>query len=67
MPMTFDISRQWVFGSWDRTRLIKPFARMRPTFHAAIDAHAWTADDETLTRELERVLQLKPDSTEISL
>ena len=54
-PIVFKNSREWVFRSWDRTRLIKPFAKMTPIFLEPIDSRLWR-DDESLTREVERVL-----------
>jgi lysophospholipid acyltransferase (LPLAT)-like uncharacterized protein len=56
MPIVFKNSREWVFRSWDRTRLIKPFAKMRPIFLPPIDATLWEGDDESLTLEVQRLL-----------
>ncbi|MCE5230575.1 lysophospholipid acyltransferase family protein [bacterium] len=52
VPFGFAYSSQFVFKSWDRTRLPKPFAKMAAYIGPPIDPRQWAGDDH------ERALQL---------
>lgn len=56
LPVVFDQSRKFVFRSWDRTMLPKPFARTTILIHEPLDTAAWSDDDESNARQLGALL-----------
>lgn len=46
VPMAFHNQRQWVFNSWDRTRLAKPFTRCLVRVGQPIDPQQWDGPDD---------------------
>jgi lysophospholipid acyltransferase (LPLAT)-like uncharacterized protein len=51
LPVSFRFSRQWVFNSWDRTKLAKPWAVMECRFATPLDAATWSAADDAARAE----------------
>jgi lysophospholipid acyltransferase (LPLAT)-like uncharacterized protein len=56
VPMAFRHSRQIVFHSWDRTRLPKPFSRMRGLFGEPLDPAAHPLEAATSAATLTALL-----------
>jgi lysophospholipid acyltransferase (LPLAT)-like uncharacterized protein len=57
LPVAFRPTSAWVFKSWDRTKLPKPFSILECRFAAPIDASDWNADDDaTHAKRIEAVL-----------
>lgn len=61
LPVAFHISRQWAFGSWDRTKLAKPWAAMECRFGPMQDIRTWAGDDPSFARHLEQELNRLSD------
>ena len=57
VPVAFHSSRRWVFGSWDRTRLPKPFASLRIHLGEPRDP----SDSDQTENEIAGNLQLELD------
>jgi len=49
IPVRFELGSQWTLGSWDRSRIAKPFSRWTVNFMPAIDPTPFASDDEALT------------------
>ncbi|HPK04015.1 MAG TPA: lysophospholipid acyltransferase family protein [Candidatus Sumerlaeota bacterium] len=58
VPVAFHHQRQWVFGSWDRTRLPKPFTRTTCVFGEPLDASRWDDEAALLQRMVEALDQM---------
>ena len=61
IPVAVDISREWVFNSWDRFRLPKPFARVKVLYGAPINIESkedWDTQIESL-QQIMKDLELK--------
>jgi lysophospholipid acyltransferase (LPLAT)-like uncharacterized protein len=57
LPVSFEFSRQWVFRSWDRTRLAKPWATIEYRFPFLVASGASSRmDDRELLRRLTSAL-----------
>jgi lysophospholipid acyltransferase (LPLAT)-like uncharacterized protein len=65
VPVSFRFSRQWVFKSWDRTRLAKPWAIMECSVGAPVEASAWDGlEPEAQARQLEAEMAKLPGMDE---
>jgi lysophospholipid acyltransferase (LPLAT)-like uncharacterized protein len=66
LPVSFELSRQWVFRSWDRARLAKPWATLECRFWAPVDPAAWEdLGPEAQARRLEAMLsETEPTTAE---
>ena len=56
IPLAFHPYRRWVFRSWDRTRLPKPFATIRPRLGRPVDPSALDQTEIEISEGLERTL-----------
>ncbi len=56
IPVAFLPSRRWVFRSWDRTCLPKPFATLRPHLGRPVDPSVLDQSEAEISEELERTL-----------
>lgn len=56
LPTGFDYSKAFTFGSWDRTRLLKPFSKLTINFGQPIDPRQWQDDAQEFARHVTRTL-----------
>lgn len=66
LPTGFAYSNAVTFGSWDRTRLLKPFSRLAMNVGEPIDPRQWTDTPEAFAGEITRRIDALHDDNAAS-